>query len=136
MKSHLEFISSAFPALPDESATVNPGRYGKRLAEYLANELPQRGFFVAVISAEDWGWLINLDNQNFPLWIGCCSYAEYENGFLCFIQPSRPFVRRLLKKIPTTETVERLSAMMQKILEQSGKVERMRWWLEEKIPGS
>jgi hypothetical protein len=31
MKSHLEFISAAFPALPEDVEGVNPGLHGKRL---------------------------------------------------------------------------------------------------------
>jgi hypothetical protein len=134
MRTHLEFVSTAFPPEPGEDEQVNPGLHGKRLAQFLSEELPRHGFAVSRVGPEDWGWRIDLENPVFPLWLGCGNYQEYANGFLCFIEPSRPFVRRLLKKIPTTDTVERLAAALQMILEQSGKAQQMRWWSEGEIP--
>ena len=134
MRTHLEFVSTAFLPEPGEDEQVNPGRYGKRLAQFLSEELPRQGFAVLRMYPEDWGWGIDLENDDFPLWLGCGNYQQYENGFLCFIEPSRPFVRRLLKKIPTTDTVERLAGALQMILERSGKAQRMRWWTEDETP--
>jgi hypothetical protein len=134
MRTHLEFASTAFPPEHGEDEQVNPGRYGKRLAEFLSEELPRQGFAVLSVYPEDWGWEIALENRDFPLWLGCGNYEQYENGFLCFIDPSRPFVRRLLKKIPTTDTVERLAGALQMILERSGKAQHLRWWTEDETP--
>ncbi len=39
MKTHVEFRSAKFPAYDGEEDEVNPGRWGKRLAEYLAMKL-------------------------------------------------------------------------------------------------
>lgn len=133
MRSHLEFVSTSFPALAGEDAQVNPGSHGKRLAEFLCDELPGRGFSVTGMNPEDWGWRIDLEHAAFPLWIGCGSYPEYQNGFLCFIEPSRPFVRKLFKRVPTGEAVGRLAAALQSVLEQSGKVQQMRWWSEDEV---
>ncbi|WP_315777138.1 MULTISPECIES: hypothetical protein [unclassified Bradyrhizobium] len=134
MKTHLEFVSTAFPPEPGEDELVNPGLYGKRLAEFLSEELPRHDFTVSRMTPEDWGWRIDLENSEFPIWLGCGHYQEHENGFLCFIEPSHPFVRRLLKKIPTTDTVDRLAGALQMILERSGKVQQMRWWTEDEAP--
>jgi hypothetical protein len=131
MRTHLEFISTAFPPEPGEDQQVNPGRYGKRLAEFLSEALPRQGFAVSGLYPEDWGWRIDVANGDFPLWVGCGSYEEHANGFLCFIEPSRPFVRRLFRKISTGDTVERLADALQVILERSGKAQQMRWWSED-----
>jgi hypothetical protein len=131
MKTHLEFVSTAFPPELGEDELVNHGLYGKRLADFLCEALPRHGFVVTKMSAEDWGWRIDLLNTEFPLWLGCGHYEEYENGFLCFIEPSRPFVRRLLKKISTADTVDRLAGALNVILEQSGKAQQLRWWTED-----
>jgi hypothetical protein len=133
MRSHLEFISGSFPLLPEETETANPGRYGRRLAEYLAAQLPQHGFSIIGVNAEDWGWRVDIENHSFSLWIGCGNYEEYEHGFLCFIEPSKPSIGRFLKRVSTLATVERLADALQAVLEQSGKVERMRWWLEDEV---
>lgn len=130
MRTHLEFISTAFPPEPGEDETINPGLHGKRLAEFLSRELPRHGFTVTRMYPEDWGLALDLENRDFPLWTGCGNYQEYENGFLCFIEPSRPFVRRWLRRLPTADTVERLADALQTILERSGKAQQMRWWTE------
>jgi len=130
MRTNLEFRSPAFPAYPGEDEEINPGRHGKRLAQFLAAELPHHGFEVSGVEAEDWGWRLDLQNDGFPLWIGCGNYEEYEDGFLCFIEPSKPFVRQWLKNIPTSETVERLATALEHVLRQSDKAQDLRWWTE------
>ena len=120
----------AFPAYPGEEEEINPGRYGKRLVEFLSGELPRYGFEVSRIGAEDWGWRIDLRHAAFPLWIGCGNYEECEDGFLCFIEPSQPFVRQWLKRIPTSETVESLASALEQIVLQSGKSHDLRLWTE------
>ena len=39
MKTHIEFKSSAFPAYEGEDEEINPGRWGRRLAEYIKSKL-------------------------------------------------------------------------------------------------
>lgn len=130
MRTHVEFCSDSFPAYPGEDEEVNPGRYGKRLAEFLAGQLPRYGFKVRGIGAEDWGWMVELENERFPLWVGCGNYEEGENAFLCFIEPSKPYVRKWLTKIPTSEVVERVATALEASL-QGGGVTRLRWWTED-----
>lgn len=133
MRTHIEFVSDDFPPYPGEAKEINPGRYGKRLAEFLAQELPPHGFLVDGIDLEDWGVRIDIANPDFALWIGCGNYEEYENGFLCFIEPSQPFVRKLFKRLSTTATVDRLASAIESILEESGKVSNLRWWSEDEV---
>lgn len=130
MRTHLEFRSSAFPAAPGEDEEINPGRYGKRLASYLGAALPRFGFDVVRLGAEDWGWRIDLRNDAFPLWVGCGNYEEFDDGFLCLIEPSRPTVRRWLTRISTRETVERLGSAIEQALNAHGAVGSLRWWDE------
>lgn len=135
MQTHLEFRSSEFPAYPDEEKEINPGRFGKRLAEFLVAELPRTGFEIANVSAEDWGWRIDLEHDAFPLWIGCGNYQEYEDGFLCFIEPSTPYVRRFFTRIATTISVDRLATSLDTIVRDSGKAFQLRWWTEAEVRG-
>jgi hypothetical protein len=62
-----------------------------------------------------------------PLWIGCGNYEEFDNGFLCFIEPSKPFVRKWLSKLDTSSTVERLASALEVAVRQRGNVSRLRW---------
>jgi hypothetical protein len=130
MRTHVEFISTDFPTYPGEEEEINPGRYGKRLAEFIAAGLPQHGFKVDGLINEDWGWMISLENQAFPLWVGCGNYEEFENGFLCFIEPSKPYVRKWFSKIETQPTTDRLVNALDDILSSSNKISRLRWWAE------
>ena len=130
MRTNLEFRSDAFPAYAGEDEEINPGRHGKRLVQFLAAELPWHGFDIAGVCPEDWGWRLDLQNDAFPLWVGCGNYEEYENGFLCFIEPSTPVVRQWFKSIPTSETVEQLATALEQALQQSGRAQDLRWWTE------
>lgn len=131
MRTHVEFRSDAFPPDLDEDEVVNPGRYGRRLAEHIVAGLPAHGFRVSRHHPEDWGWRIALENETFPLWVGCGNYEEYEDGFLCFIQPSKPFVRRWLKRVSTTDTIERLADALERILGDRDTVRDLRWWTDK-----
>ena len=128
MRSHVDFRSTDFGPYEYEDEKVNPGVYGKRLADFLAEGLPAQGFKVRCVGAEDWGWMVELDNETFPLWIGRANYEEFENGFLCFIEPSKPFVRKWFTKIDSSSTVERLASAIESLLLDSGKVSQLRWW--------
>lgn len=131
MRSHIEFRSTAFPPYSGEEDEINPGRHGKRLAEFLAEELPPMGVHVRGIRAEDWGWRIDLVNATFPVWVGCGNYKEGTDTFLCFIEPSKPVLRKWFKKVETAEVVERVALALEASLHNSGKVSDIRWWAED-----
>ena len=128
MRTHVEFRSDAFPAQPGEEEQINPGRWGKSLAEYLCTQLTGRGFPGGEPYAEDWGWAVPLDNTEFSLWVGCGNYEEYPDGFLCFIEPGKPFVRRLFRRIDTTSRVEAVASALEAALRSHPAIRDMRWW--------
>ena len=131
MNTHLEFRSSAFPPYPGEEEHVNPGLYGRRLAEFLYEALKQAGFEPDEPDPEDWGWYITLPNKEFSLWVGCGHYQEWEDGFLCFIEPSKPFVRKWFRRVPTGPVVARVADVLEKALRAHPEVRALRWWSEE-----
>jgi hypothetical protein len=71
----------------------------------------------------------------------CCSrnlgdngnYEEYADGHLCFIEPSRPYVRRWLKLVSTLQIVERLASALEKIVHDSGQATDLRWWTDTEV---
>lgn len=128
MLTHVEFRSSAFPPYESEEEEINPGIFGKRLAEFLADGLEKRGEPVAGLIAEDWGWMIAIDNPAFALWIGAANYAEYYDGFLCFIEPHKPYVRKFFKKIPAAERVSRLRDNIDAVLKSNPEIREIKWW--------
>jgi hypothetical protein len=127
VNTQFEFKSTAFPAYPGEEEEINPGRFGKRLAEFLQTALPSYGFEVTNIGNEDWGWMVELKNEAFPLWIGCGNVDGTDDEFLCFVEPSRPEIRRMFKKIRTVEIMDKLGAAIEEALTKSGKVTDFRW---------
>jgi hypothetical protein len=62
--------STKFPAYPGEEEEVNPGLWGRRLAEYFYRKLKEQGIETKEIFAEDWGWTVPIHHAAFPLWVG------------------------------------------------------------------
>jgi len=133
MLTHVEFRSDRFPAYEGEEELVNPGLRGKRLAEFLQDGLRREGFETGRPFAEDWGWVLPVVNERFRLWIGCGHYQEYPDGFLCFIEPHKPFVRRFLKKIDTRERIAALQQAMDKVLAEDAGIRAKRWWTHQEF---
>jgi len=123
----LEFVSTEFPAYPGEEEKINPGCFGQRLAEFLRDNLPQHGFKPTTIYCEDWGWVVEIENESFRLWIGCGNRDDSENRFIAFIEPAKPYVWRLFRKIETAPVTERLAQALEAVITQSGKATEIRW---------
>ncbi len=133
MLTYVEFKSSAFPPYDGESEQINPGRFGKRLADYLSTELSRRGEPVGEVFTEDGGWVVPIENAGFDLWIGVGNYDEYPDGFLCFIEPHREYVRRLLKKMPTRERIEALQRNIAAVLQAHAGIRDLKWSTHEEF---
>jgi hypothetical protein len=133
VKTHVEFRSDRFPAYDSEEKEINPGRYGKRLAQFISDRLRTKGFEPQDPVAEDWGWMIPIKNEGFWLWIGCGNYDEYSDGFLCFIEPHEPFIRRFLRKIETRDRVESLQKAIDEVLSDEAGIQEKRWWSHEEF---
>lgn len=131
MRTHVEFRSAKFPAYDGEEEQVNPDLWGKRLAEYLSQGLRAAGVQTGEIYAEDWGWGIPLPHDAFPMWIGCGRYQEYPDGYLVFIEPSKPVIRKFLKKIDTSVDVGRVADALDKILTSDTEIRDVRWWRDD-----
>jgi hypothetical protein len=55
MKTQVTFRSSKFPPYEGEEGQINPGLWGKRLAEYFVGKLKGMGIETEEIIPEDWG---------------------------------------------------------------------------------
>ncbi len=55
MLTHVEFRSDRFPPYEGEEKEVNPSSWGKRLAEFLHENLAAEGFQTERPFSEDWG---------------------------------------------------------------------------------
>lgn len=133
--TYVEFKSGAFPPYDGETEEINPGRFGKRLAEYLSAELSRLGEKVGEVFTEDWGWVVPIENAGFDLWIGVGNYEEYPDGFLCFIEPHTDYVRKLLRKIPTRERIEMLQRRVDAALVAHADIRDVKWSTHEEFNG-
>ena len=130
MKTHVEFRSTAFPPEENGADEVNPGRFGRQLARFVAEGLRKKGFATKEPVEADWGWRVPIENEGFDLWIGCGNYDEYpEDGFLCFIEPHTPTLRRwLFWKIDVSDRVTALQRAIHDVLISHTQIRDIKWW--------
>jgi hypothetical protein len=129
MRTHLEFHAAKFAEPEGVGNTYNPDIQGAKLAGFLSSEFKALGYSGAIIE-EDWGWMIDLANDEFPVWLGCASYAGPED-WLAFIEPSKPFVRRWFKKIDTRPTVAKVANLLEGVLTNKGGATGLNWWSDQ-----
>ena len=129
MNNGVEFVSDAFPSYPGEDEEINPGIWGKRLAEYLVSALRERGIETKEFYAEDWGWEIPVVNKAFPIYIGCSNQVgPGGNHFLIIISPSKPTIRvGLFKKVETATDVGRVISALEQILASNPEIKDVEW---------
>ena len=137
MQTHVEFKSRAFPKYPNEDEeTVNETRWGKRLAEYVRDNLPKYGVQTEDILCEDWGWLVNTKNDAYPLWIGCgpvddSDEEEPKDGdliaFALFVAAEPSFLKRLFKKVDTTPGIVKVTQALRTMMAASHDFESPEW---------
>ena len=116
MKTFVEFRSDKFPPYDGEEELINPGLWGKRLAEYLVERLPAQGVAPADIIPEDWGWYIPINDERRTLGICCGHQSGDEDEFLCFTDPQAPIVKKLFKTIDVSAELTRLTDALRQIL--------------------
>ncbi len=127
MKTQVEFRSSKFPAYAGEEEEINPGLWGKRLAEYLVQKLAEQGIKTEGIIGEDWGYYIPVQNEGFKLAI-CCGHQNGDiDQFLCFTDPATPIVKTFFRKIDATAQLSRLTEALQQILSADPEIRDVVW---------
>lgn len=148
----VEFRSAAFPKYADEDAEIiNSNCWGKRLAEFVRDNLPKYGAVTEDILCEDWGWLVYIQNDDFPLWVGCGAMDDpsaYEEGhvgvaqeqsidvdanaegpieFCMFVAAEPGFFRRLFKRIDTAPDVARVVSALRRMIDESPHFDAVVW---------
>jgi len=127
VKTQVEFRSSKFPPYPGEEEEINPGLWGKRLTEYLAQKLSEKGIVTDEMIIEDWGCYLPVLNEGFPLAL-CCGHQDGDDDqFLCFTEPSTPTVKKLFRRIDATPQLERLVDALRQILASDPDIRDIEW---------
>ena len=132
MNTQVAFRSQNFPPYDGEEEQINPGLWGKRLAEYLVEKLKPHGIETEEIIAEDWGWYIPIKNEGFRLAICCGHQNGDDDEFLCFTDPATPIIRKLFKKIDATHELTRVVTAMGNILSSDPGISDIEWTEVEK----
>lgn len=127
MKTQVEFRSTKFPPYDGEEEEINPGLWGRRLAEYLVVKLAERGIETEEVVTEDWGYYIPVRNEGFPLALCCGHQSGDDDEFLCFTEPSTPVIKKLFRKIDATPQLNRLTSALQGILATDPEIRDVVW---------
>ncbi len=127
MKTLVTFRSKMFPPYEDEEEMINPGLWGKRLAEYLVEKLRPHGVIAEEIIAEDWGWYIPIKSEGFRLGI-CCGHQDGdEDEYLCFTEPAKPVFRKLFRKVDVTQELNQIVNAMETIFSDDPAITDIEW---------
>ena len=127
MKTQVNFRSSKFPPYDGEEEQINPGLWGRRLAEYLVEKLAGLDIEAEDIVAEDWGYYLPIRNEGFELAV-CCGHQDGEDDeFLCFTEPSKPIVKKFFKKLDATSQLMALTAALEEILTSDPDIREVVW---------
>jgi hypothetical protein len=127
LKTQVEFRSSKFPPYEGEEEQINPGLWGKRLAEYLVEKLSEKGIQTEGIIPEDWGYYIPVQNEGFRLAVCCGHQYGEDDEFLCFTDPSTPLVKKFFKRIDATTQLSQLTTALQQILSSDPDIRDIEW---------
>ena len=124
----VEFKSNIFPKYPNEDEEIiNPNRWGKKLAEWVSEKLPDEGIKTEEIFPEDWGWLVNLKIENFNSFLGCGIIDGAENEFLILIEVKQPFFKRLFNKKDPKPIQEKIKKALDSILKKEKNISEIKW---------
>ena len=127
MQTQVEFRSDKFPPYEGEEEQINPGLWGKRLAEYFVQKLAERGIKTHDPIAEDWGWYLPIENEGFRLAL-CCGHQDGEpDEFLVFTDPATPKLRKFLKTIDATPQLTKLTDALRDILSSDPDIRNIVW---------
>lgn len=131
MRTHLQFRSAQLRDPKGVGNSINADIRGRMLADFLSAQFEKRGYDGGV-GEEDWGWMIELAFEPVHLWLGCSSYAEPDDpdpqDWLVFIEPSKPFVRKLFKKIDAQPAVAAAADLLEQVVVAEGGASDLRWW--------
>ena len=128
------FKSSLFEIELGEDKGINPGIYGKQLAEWLAGKLNAVGYEVEVIN-EDWGRCIMCTRDPVWAWVGCgnmhLSFPEIPEAvpkkedviWHCFVVCEVPFWKRLFKRIDSQPHRKKLAEQVSAILASESRIQ-------------
>lgn len=102
------FTTDFFKPTADEEEQTNPERYGKELAQWLAERLKERGVLIEEVVPEDFGWVVMISRKPFMLWLGCGNTDGSTTEWTVFPIAELSTLQRLFKRVDPAPEIERL----------------------------
>lgn len=127
MKTFVEFRSKKFPAYEGEEDEINPGIWGRRLAEYLDENLEKTGIATHGIIQEDSGYHIGIVDDSCRISLFCGHQYGDDEQFIIFTDPKTPTFRRFFRSIDVTPQLSRVVNAVKAILEGDPDIRDMEW---------
>jgi len=127
MKTFVEFRSTKFPPYEGEEEEINPGLWGKRLAEYFVREFAKRNIKTEEIIMEDWGCYLPIKNESLRLALCCGHQYGDDDQFLCFTEPRKPKIKKLFRTVDATNELTQLLGVIKEILESDPDIYEITW---------
>src|SRR5574341_57073 len=127
------FISTVFDVEAGEDAETNSGRYGRQLANWLAERLRERGHVVDAVTPEDWGWRVVCRSGPLRLVAACgnVDQAEPDEAAIspprtvtwhCFPVAEAPLWRRLLQGRLVAQSLASFDRTLREIFESEPRI--------------
>jgi len=104
------FTTDFFKPIAGEEDETNPGRYGKALALWLAEQLKERGVSVEGVILEDFGWVVMVLRKPFLLWLGCGNIDGSSTEWPVFFVAEMLALQRIFKRTDPAPEIEKLKA--------------------------
>lgn len=121
------FQSEFFKPMHGEEEETNPGRYGKALAQWLAENLRARGVPVEDVIPEDFGWVVMLSRKPFMLWLGCGNTDGNTTEWSVFPIAEISMVQRLFKRVNPAPEIEKLRCHLSELVLSIPGVKNIMW---------
>ena len=121
------FQTDFFKPIAGEEDATNPDRYGKALAQWLAERLKERGVGVVGIVPEDFGWVVMVSRKPFKLWLGCGNTDGSTNEWSVFPVAEPSMIQRLFRRVNLEPELENLRAHLADLIPLIPGVSNVRW---------
>lgn len=108
-----------------------PREAGRGVAERLVSAMRLAGFETAQLVAEDWGWACTLSAEGLSLLLGCGAYAEYDDGWLCFVEGPKGGMKRLLQPRAARALGQKAVATMHGAIAADPRCRDLKWWTDD-----
>ncbi|MBB3953458.1 hypothetical protein [Novosphingobium sediminicola] len=137
MRHTLTFFSDAFPMIPDPTPEgeepwedideVNPGLFGRRLADFVVRGLCAAGIAADEPGVEDYGWWVNLPGWGHRSFLVCTGGWGEPGQFHITFYPAKPKVWCWWRFVDARPCNEQMTQAVEKLMRESGLVRDMTW---------